>query len=143
MLDGVVNRSRGKDGIKFFLCSGGIVFQTRIKDQKYTNKDLPHSKKLDIVIVVDMLLTGFDSKFLNTLYVDKNLKHPWFSKKSANCCVASLSLLMVSDADSTSQISLDCSLLVSPLKRAMASSTALCCERKSKILKKRLQITKP
>ena len=49
--------------------------QTRIKDQKYTNKDLPHSKKLDIVIVVDMLLTGFDSKFLNTLYVDKNLKH--------------------------------------------------------------------
>jgi hypothetical protein len=57
--------------------------QTRIKDQKYTNQDLPH---------------------------------------------------MVSDADSTSQISLDCSLLVSsPLKRAMASSTALCCERKSKI----------
>jgi len=27
------------------------------------------------VIVVDMLLTGFDSKFLNTLYVDKNLKY--------------------------------------------------------------------
>ncbi|WP_434218337.1 type I restriction enzyme subunit R domain-containing protein [Escherichia coli] len=22
-----------------------------------------------------MLLTGFDSKYLNTLYVDKNLKH--------------------------------------------------------------------
>jgi hypothetical protein len=83
MLDGVVNRSRGKDGVKFFLCSGGIVFfekadyqqdpdlkkqalieiindynalfnanhsiaqfdsyyqdiQTRIKDQKYTNKE--------------------------------------------------------------------------------------------------------
>jgi hypothetical protein len=37
--------------------------------------------------------------------------NPWFSKKSANCCVASLSLLMVSDADSTSQISLDCSPL--------------------------------
>ena len=49
--------------------------QTRIKDQKYTNADLPHKEKLDIVIVVDMLLTGFDSKFLNTLYVDKNLKH--------------------------------------------------------------------
>jgi type I restriction enzyme, R subunit len=27
------------------------------------------------VIVVDMLLTGFDSKYLNTLYVDKNLKY--------------------------------------------------------------------
>jgi len=36
---------------------------------------LPHSKKVDIVIVVDMLLTGFDSKFLNSLYVDKNLKY--------------------------------------------------------------------
>jgi len=32
-------------------------------------------KKVDLVIVVDMLLTGFDSKYLNTLYVDKNLKH--------------------------------------------------------------------
>ena len=34
-----------------------------------------HRNKIDIVIVVDMLLTGFDSKYLNTLYVDKNLKH--------------------------------------------------------------------
>ncbi|MBQ2884672.1 MAG: type I restriction endonuclease subunit R [Alphaproteobacteria bacterium] len=49
--------------------------QQRIKDQKYTNKDYPHKNKIDIVIVVDMLLTGFDSKYLNTLYVDKNLKH--------------------------------------------------------------------
>lgn len=49
--------------------------QKRIKDQKYTNKDYPHRNKIDIVIVVDMLLTGFDSKFLNTLYVDKNLKY--------------------------------------------------------------------
>lgn len=49
--------------------------QQRIKNQKYTNKDYPHKNKIDIVIVVDMLLTGFDSKYLNTLYVDKNLKH--------------------------------------------------------------------
>lgn len=48
--------------------------QQRIKDQKYPNKDLPHRKKLDIVIVVEMMLTGFDSKFLNTLYVAKDLK---------------------------------------------------------------------
>ena len=48
--------------------------QQRIKDQIYTNKDYPHHNKIDITIVVDMLLTGFDSKFLNTLYVDKNLK---------------------------------------------------------------------
>lgn len=48
--------------------------QQRIKDQKYSNKDLPHAKKLDVVIVVEMMLTGFDSKFLNTLYVAKDLK---------------------------------------------------------------------
>lgn len=49
--------------------------QKRIKDQKYSNKDYPHKNKIDICIVVDMLLTGFDSKYLNTLYVDKNLKY--------------------------------------------------------------------
>jgi type I restriction enzyme R subunit len=56
--------------------------QTRIKDQKYSNEDLrkadpqrKYAHKLDITIVVDMLLTGFDSTYLNTLYVDKNLRH--------------------------------------------------------------------
>ena len=49
--------------------------QQRIKYQQYSNQDYPHKNKIDIVIVVDMLLTGFDSKYLNTLYVDKNLKH--------------------------------------------------------------------
>lgn len=49
--------------------------QKRIKDQQYPNADLPHAQKIDITLVVDMLLTGFDSKYLNTLYVDKNLKH--------------------------------------------------------------------
>lgn len=36
--------------------------QQRIKDQKYTNADYPHKNKIDITIVVDMLLTGFDSR---------------------------------------------------------------------------------
>ena len=51
--------------------------QQRIKDQKYPNHDLPLKgrEKLDLTIVVDMLLTGFDSQYLNTLYVDKNLKY--------------------------------------------------------------------
>lgn len=31
--------------------------------------------KIDVLIVVNMFLTGFDSKVLNTLYVDKNLKY--------------------------------------------------------------------
>ncbi|WP_225140260.1 type I restriction endonuclease subunit R [Bradyrhizobium sp. NBAIM14] len=51
--------------------------QQRIKDQQFPNRDLARKgqEKIDITIVVDMLLTGFDAKFLNTLYVDKNLKH--------------------------------------------------------------------
>lgn len=55
--------------------------QKRIKDQQWPDSDLKKAypnqahHKIDITIVVDMLLTGFDSKFLNTLYVDKNLKH--------------------------------------------------------------------
>ncbi|WP_130902047.1 type I restriction endonuclease subunit R [Pseudomonas sp. Sample_23] len=49
--------------------------QKRIKDQQWPNTDHPHAQKIDITIVVDMLLTGFDSKYLNTLYVDKPLKY--------------------------------------------------------------------
>ena len=49
--------------------------QKRIKDQQWPNANFSHAKKIDITIVVDMLLTGFDSKYLNTLYVDKNLKY--------------------------------------------------------------------
>ncbi|PKR81772.1 deoxyribonuclease HsdR [Brumimicrobium salinarum] len=33
------------------------------------------ARKIDILLVVNMFLTGFDSKPLNTLYVDKNLKY--------------------------------------------------------------------
>jgi type I restriction enzyme R subunit len=32
-------------------------------------------RKIDVLLVVNMFLTGFDSTTLNTLYVDKNLKH--------------------------------------------------------------------
>jgi len=55
--------------------------QERIKHQKFPDADMPDRNgnpgggKLDLVIVVEMLLTGFDSKYLNTLYVDKKLKH--------------------------------------------------------------------
>ena len=49
--------------------------QKRIKDHQWPNTDYAAENKIDLVIVVDMLLTGFDSKYLNTLYVDKNLKY--------------------------------------------------------------------
>lgn len=44
----------------------------RLKEREKENfKD---KDRLDIVLVVNMLLTGFDAKKVNTLYVDKNLK---------------------------------------------------------------------
>ena len=53
--------------------------QQRIKRQgrNVEPKKQKEEKKqwIDITIVVDMLLTGFDSKYLNTLYVDKGLQY--------------------------------------------------------------------
>ena len=45
----------------------------RLKErEKASFKD---KDRLDIVLVVNMMLTGFDAKKVNTLYVDKSLKH--------------------------------------------------------------------
>ena len=48
----------------------GAKFQNYYKDVSLRLK----SRGLDMLIVVDMFLTGFDSKTLNTLWVDKNLR---------------------------------------------------------------------
>ncbi len=45
----------------------------RLKEREKPSFDVPKNR-LDIVIVVNMMLTGFDAKKVNTLYVDKNLK---------------------------------------------------------------------
>ena len=45
----------------------------RLKEREKTN--FQDKNRLDLVIVVNMMLTGFDAKKVNTLYVDKNLKH--------------------------------------------------------------------
>jgi type I restriction enzyme R subunit len=46
----------------------------RLKDREKKSFD-DEKDRLDLVIVVNMMLTGFDAKKLNTLYVDKNLKY--------------------------------------------------------------------
>jgi type I restriction enzyme R subunit len=43
----------------------------RIKEQE----KLPAEERMDVLLVVSMFLTGFDARKLNTLYVDKNLRH--------------------------------------------------------------------
>lgn len=46
----------------------------RMKGEDVDGKPLPQDQCLDLLIVVDMFLTGFDAKTLNTLWVDKNLR---------------------------------------------------------------------
>lgn len=41
----------------------------------YINIEKTPAKQIDILIVVDQMLTGFDSKWINTLYMDKVLKY--------------------------------------------------------------------
>lgn len=45
----------------------------RIKEREYDH--FQDKDRVDILLVVNMFLTGFDAKKVNTLYVDKNLKH--------------------------------------------------------------------
>jgi type I restriction enzyme R subunit len=77
-LDEIIEAYNRQYGTNHNLANFDIYYQDvqkRIKDHQYPDKDYPHHNKIDITIVVDMLLTGFDSKYLNTLYVDKNLKY--------------------------------------------------------------------
>ena len=54
----------------------GTNFSTDTFDQYYVDvSKRVKDKKIDILLVVNMFLTGFDSKLLNTLYVDKNLRY--------------------------------------------------------------------
>ncbi|WP_430885145.1 type I restriction endonuclease subunit R [Fusibacter sp. JL216-2] len=63
-----------------------FTFATHAKFKKDISARLAHKKpyerierepekQLDILIVVDQMLTGFDSKWINTLYMDKVLKY--------------------------------------------------------------------
>tara|TARA_B110000090_G_C13285783_1_gene409939 strand:+ start:590 stop:958 length:369 start_codon:yes stop_codon:yes gene_type:complete len=45
----------------------------RLKEREKKNFN-DEKDRLDIVVVVNMMFTGFDAKKVNTLYVDKNLK---------------------------------------------------------------------
>jgi type I restriction enzyme, R subunit len=76
----IIAEFNGRFGTNYSINEFDLYYQDvqkRIKDQQFPNADLRKKGrgKIDVAIVVDMLLTGFDSKYLNTLYVDKNLKH--------------------------------------------------------------------
>lgn len=57
----------------------GTSYSTRDSDSFYNYyrniADRVKAREIDVLLVVNMFLTGFDSKTLNTLYVDKNLRY--------------------------------------------------------------------
>ncbi|ESK41266.1 hypothetical protein P256_00256 [Acinetobacter nectaris CIP 110549] len=75
-----VNPSK-RDKLDHYIAQYNQQFKTNYNsgDQFYDYyRDIAKRVKnceVDILLVVNMFLTGFDSKRLNTLYVDKNLKH--------------------------------------------------------------------
>lgn len=60
-----------KDGKGFYTYYKNVAKRMKERDRK----DAQDKDRLDILLVVNMFLTGFDAKKLNTLYVDKNLKY--------------------------------------------------------------------
>ncbi|MFT6568280.1 MAG: type I restriction enzyme R subunit [Parvibaculaceae bacterium] len=60
-----------KDSAGFYTYYNHLSQRMKNRDRK----DAQDKDRLDILLVVNMFLTGFDAKRLNTLYVDKNLKY--------------------------------------------------------------------
>ncbi|NQT26746.1 type I restriction endonuclease subunit R [candidate division KSB1 bacterium] len=84
--------SHSREKLDEFLVDYNHMFGTSFNTKDYINfenyyKDIskrlkerekegfPDKERLDILMVVNMFLTGFDAKMVNTLYVDKNLRH--------------------------------------------------------------------
>lgn len=74
--EGVHNRDLLEEQIADYNEMFGTSFNTGTFSQYYVDvSKKSKQKKIDILLVVNMFLTGFDNKFLNTLYLDKNLKY--------------------------------------------------------------------
>lgn len=60
-----------KDGKAFYVYYKALAKRMKWRDRK----DYIGGQGIDILLVVNMFLTGFDAKTCNTLYVDKNLRY--------------------------------------------------------------------
>lgn len=77
------NTQHSRDELESFIQEYNKQFSTNFtsNDQQLFynyNNDIAKrvkARQIDLLLVVNMFLTGFDSKHLNTLYVDKNLKY--------------------------------------------------------------------
>ncbi|CAL2087260.1 type I restriction endonuclease subunit R [Tenacibaculum sp. 190524A05c] len=72
--------SHTRDKLDGFISDYNDMFQTNYSTNLFYSyyqdigKRVKH-RQVDVLLVVNMFLTGFDSKLLNTIYVDKNLKY--------------------------------------------------------------------
>lgn len=69
-----------RDKLEEFIGEYNQMFKTNYSTNEFYSyyKDIGKrvkNRQVDILLVVNMFLTGFDSKLLNTIYVDKNLKY--------------------------------------------------------------------
>jgi type I restriction enzyme, R subunit len=78
--DSEVNVEHSRDALERMIAHYNKIYKTDYSTQTWDNYFADVSRRvksaqIDILLVVRMFLTGFDSKPLNTLYVDKFLKH--------------------------------------------------------------------
>ena len=69
-----------RDKLEEFIGDYNGMFTTNYSTNEFYSyyKDIGKrvkNKQVDVLLVVNMFLTGFDSKLLNTIYVDKNLRY--------------------------------------------------------------------
>lgn len=74
------NEEHSRDALERMIQDYNLMFDSNFSTDTFSNYFTDVSKKvksaqIDILLVVNMFLTGFDSRTLNTLYVDKNLKY--------------------------------------------------------------------
>lgn len=76
----IKGNEHSKEKLERYIGDYNKLFGTNFKLENFDQYYIDVAKKsknrqIDILLVVNMFLTGFDSKYLNTLYVDKNLQY--------------------------------------------------------------------
>ncbi|MGV6852805.1 MAG: type I restriction endonuclease subunit R, EcoR124 family [bacterium] len=75
-----VENKHSREKLECYMADYNALFKTNYSTDDFYlyYKDIGKrvkNREIDILLVVNMFLTGFDSKALNTIYVDKNLKY--------------------------------------------------------------------
>lgn len=78
--EGTAGNQHSRDFLEACIEDYNLLYDTNYSTERFYDyyRDLQKrikNKEVDLVLVVNMFLTGFDSARLNTLYVDKNLRY--------------------------------------------------------------------